>query len=77
MILSAIDLEALLASPALAPPDGVLPQFEEPPNQNELAFSVTTALSCVLSLCVVLRLYGRGVLERQLGIEDCKSTYLM
>ncbi|KAF4491189.1 hypothetical protein CGGC5_v002569 [Colletotrichum fructicola Nara gc5] len=44
MSLSSDELEALLASPALAPPEGVTPNFDNPPNQNDLAWAVTTAL---------------------------------
>ncbi|KXJ91813.1 hypothetical protein Micbo1qcDRAFT_233206 [Microdochium bolleyi] len=63
-------LAALLASPALAPPAGVTPEFDSPPNQNTLAYAVTSVLSCILTLCVLVRLYGRGYLERKFGVED-------
>lgn len=68
--MDATALAQLLASPALAPPDGVTPQFDSPPNQNDLAYGVTTALSVVLTICVLIRLYARVGLERKFGLED-------
>ncbi|CAI0648515.1 unnamed protein product [Colletotrichum noveboracense] len=49
MSLSSDELEALLASPALAPPEGVTPNFDNPPNQNGLAWAVTTAFLMILA----------------------------
>ncbi|KAF4835455.1 hypothetical protein CGCSCA4_v012628 [Colletotrichum siamense] len=49
MSLSSDELEALLASPALAPPEGVTPNFDNPPNQNGLAWAVTTAFLMLLA----------------------------
>ncbi|KAJ1334072.1 hypothetical protein MN608_04075 [Microdochium nivale] len=63
-------LAALLASPALAPPPGVTPNFDSPQNQNVLAYAVTSVLSCLLTLCVAIRLYSRGYLEKGFGVED-------
>ncbi|KAH7026716.1 uncharacterized protein B0I36DRAFT_415395 [Microdochium trichocladiopsis] len=63
-------LAALLGSPALAPPPGIDPQFDSPPNQNGLAYGITTALSIILSVCVAIRLYARIGLERQFRVED-------
>ncbi|KAH8203862.1 hypothetical protein TruAng_001926 [Truncatella angustata] len=37
MSLPADDLAKLLAAPALSPPDGVVPDFDNPPNRNGLA----------------------------------------
>ena len=68
--MDATALAELLASPALAPPEGVTPQFDSPPNQNELAYAVTTILSVVLTICVGIRLYARIGLERKFSLED-------
>ncbi|KAF4341573.1 60s ribosomal l36 [Fusarium beomiforme] len=70
MALSQQDIEALLATPALKPPPGVMPQFDNPPNENALAWGVTTFLMTVATLCLFLRLYGRTWLERKMYLEE-------
>ncbi|KAJ4245488.1 hypothetical protein NW762_013997 [Fusarium torreyae] len=59
------DLEKLLSAPALEPPPGVQPQFENPPNENPLAWGVTTFCMVIATLCLFLRAYGRIWLERK------------
>ncbi|KAF5001741.1 hypothetical protein FDECE_10874 [Fusarium decemcellulare] len=70
MSLSPEALKKLLASPALAPPDGVEPQFDNPPNGNVLAWAVTTFCMVVATFCMLLRAYGRLWLERKVFVEE-------
>ncbi|KAH6609747.1 hypothetical protein Trco_003093 [Trichoderma cornu-damae] len=50
-----------LNGPALAPPEGVIPNLDHPENKNWLAW-FTLLLFCVVStICVFVRAYGRGV----------------
>lgn len=70
MSLSAEALEALLAAPALAPPAGVTPDFDNPPNQNGLAFAVTTFCMVVATICLAIRAYSRLWLERKTRVEE-------
>ncbi|KAK1855253.1 60s ribosomal protein l36 [Colletotrichum chrysophilum] len=70
MSLSSDELEALLASPALAPPEGVTPNFDNPPNQNDLAWAVTTACMVIATLCLFLRCYARLWIEKKVRIEE-------
>ena len=64
--------QALLSSPALAAPDGVTPNFNNPPNNNALAHGVIAACIAVASLCLLLRIYAQVYLSRGVKPEDCK-----
>ncbi|KAJ5754433.1 hypothetical protein N7533_003976 [Penicillium manginii] len=44
-------LAELLAAPALAAPEGVTPDFENPPNRNGLAWFVTTLCMVISTAC--------------------------
>lgn len=70
MALSQQELEKLLAAPALDPPPGVDPEFDNPPNGNNLAWGVTTFCMVVATLCLLLRAYGRLWLERKVFVEE-------
>ncbi|KAF7553046.1 hypothetical protein G7Z17_g3902 [Cylindrodendrum hubeiense] len=63
-------LEALLAAAALEPPTGVTANFDDPPNQNGLAWAVTTFCMVVATLCLLLRAYARLWLERKVSVEE-------
>ncbi|KAI1131718.1 hypothetical protein F5Y10DRAFT_261880 [Nemania abortiva] len=56
--MSAEDLQAILNSPALAPPAGVHPNYENPPNNNRLAFGITVTALVVTTLAVLLRVHS-------------------
>lgn len=56
--------------PALAPPPGVVPNFDNPPNNNPLAIGVITACAAVSTLCLVLRGYTRVFLLKKVQIEE-------
>ncbi|KAE8391182.1 hypothetical protein BDV23DRAFT_171776 [Aspergillus alliaceus] len=64
------ELEALLAAPALAPPPGVTPNFDNPHNGNGYAWGITTVCMIVATLCLFLRGYVRIWLDRKVRIED-------
>lgn len=65
-------LAKLLNAPALAPPEGVTPNFDNPPNANGLAWFVTTFCMVVATLCLLLRIYVRLFLEKKFRAEECK-----
>lgn len=67
-------LDELLAAPALAPPEGVTPQFDHPPNRNSLAWGVTTACMVIATICLLLRLYARLWREKKIHVEEGRST---
>jgi len=66
-------LAKILAAPALSPPAGVTPEFENPPNQNVLAWFVTTFCMVVATLCLLLRAYVRLWLDKKIRVEEGKS----
>ncbi|RDW70456.1 uncharacterized protein DSM5745_07967 [Aspergillus mulundensis] len=70
MSLSPDALATLLAQPALAPPDGVTPNFDNPSNGNHLAYVVTTFCTVVSTLCLLLRLFAKGWLEKKIRVEE-------
>ncbi|KAF7538493.1 hypothetical protein G7054_g2885 [Neopestalotiopsis clavispora] len=70
MATSAAALEQLLVQPALSPPDGITPNFENPPNENTLAWFVTTLCMVIATLCLAIRAYDRVVLSRVPAIEE-------
>ncbi|KAK7543209.1 hypothetical protein IWX49DRAFT_600651 [Phyllosticta citricarpa] len=63
-------IEVLLSQPALAAPDGVTPQFDNPPNENALAWFVTTFCMVVATTFFLLRAYGRLCVEKKFGVEE-------
>ncbi|KAI1077037.1 hypothetical protein F5B20DRAFT_593640 [Whalleya microplaca] len=68
--LSASQAELILNGPALEPPEGVTPNFEHPPNRNDLAHA-TNALCLILlvSFCLV-RAYARLICVKKVRLED-------
>lgn len=67
-------LAALLASPALQPPPGVTPDFDDPANNNGLAWFVLTSCMAVATVCFLLRAYARIYLQRKLHMEEGRSN---
>lgn len=67
-------LAELLAAPALPAPEGVTPDFDNPPNKNGLAWFVTTFCMVVATMCLFLRIIVRLWLEKKLRVEECKLT---
>lgn len=67
---AALDLDG----PALAPPDGVTPDFSRPENKNGLAIFVLTLCAAVATICLLLRAYARVYLLRKVGLEEGMSA---
>ncbi|KAI1653020.1 hypothetical protein F4813DRAFT_376315 [Daldinia decipiens] len=62
--------QVALNSPALAAPEGVTPNFDNPSNNNNLAYGVIAACVAVSSLCMIIRFYARIFLFKKLKPED-------
>ncbi|KAI2622426.1 hypothetical protein GGR54DRAFT_63514 [Hypoxylon sp. NC1633] len=62
--------QALLNGPALAAPEGVTAQLDNPPNNNGMAYGVIAACVTVATLCLLIRGYARIFLFKQLKPED-------
>ncbi|XXG96157.1 hypothetical protein Hte_002436 [Hypoxylon texense] len=63
-------LDALLNGPALAPPDGVIPNFDNPPNKNYIAAAVVPICLAATTIAVLLRTYARIFCVKKVGIPD-------
>lgn len=70
--MSTDELVTLFAQPALAAPEGVTPDFDNPPNHNSLAWGIITVCTVVATLCMCLRIYVRVWLDRSIRLEDGK-----
>lgn len=71
--MDATELAALLASPAMQAPDGVTPNFDNPPNENALAWFVTTICMVVATIFLCLRLYAVTWKTKELRVEEGKA----
>ena len=77
MAMTKEELDALLAAPAMEPPEDVTPDFENHPNRNGLALVVTTLCLAVSILCVILRTYARVYKIRAIHMEESKKPYVL
>ncbi|ETS86335.1 hypothetical protein PFICI_00163 [Pestalotiopsis fici W106-1] len=59
-----------LDSPALTPPDGVIPNFSNPPNMNDYAFATLWICASLSSIVVALRIYTRFFLLKSPHLGD-------
>jgi hypothetical protein len=67
--------QIILDGPALEPPKGVIPEFDNPSNKNDVAFAIITT-SLVLSSAVMLtRVYSMAFVARKVHIEDGRPLY--
>ena len=62
---------------AAAPPLGITPDFEDPPNRNSQILAVAGFTIAISTLFVGLRTYTRLVLIKRHGWEDCEYTALL
>ncbi|KAJ5122343.1 hypothetical protein N7448_003475 [Penicillium atrosanguineum] len=63
-------LAEMLNAPALPAPEGITPNFDNPSNANGLAWFVTTFCMVVATMCLLLRLYVRVILEKKFRAEE-------
>ncbi|KFA60712.1 hypothetical protein S40285_09184 [Stachybotrys chlorohalonatus IBT 40285] len=62
--------EMILSGPALMPPNGTLPNFENPSNQNDMSTAVLTATIVIATVAVILRAYCKTFVYRKVEPED-------
>lgn len=62
--------------PAMTPPDGVVPNFDNPPNKDTMGYGVIIASAVLSTLAVAARLYSRLFVGKMasLRLEDCKAS---
>ena len=77
--MSAEEVQAILNMPALAPPDGVEPNFENPSNMNGLALGVFIAALVVTTIAVLMRIHSWiYVMKHYTGkIEACRLQAIL
>ncbi|KAI2618565.1 hypothetical protein GGS26DRAFT_380968 [Hypomontagnella submonticulosa] len=68
--LSPAQLEAFLNQPALQPPDNVIPNFENPPNRNDIAQAVVPFCLTITTIAVLLRIYARMFCVKKFELHD-------
>lgn len=59
--------------PALNPPAGVLPNFDDPPTRAPAARIVICVTLSFMLVFVFLRTYTRAFVTHMFGIDDCKT----
>lgn len=62
--------EAVLNGPAHAPPPGVIPNFDNPPSQNNLVIGVLTTGYFIVVILFFARVYSRLVCLKRVHVED-------
>lgn len=67
------EIESLLNGPALPPPDGVEPNFEDPPNHNALGYGLLSAMLAVGTIAMFFRILARVIKPKRFYIEDGTS----
>lgn len=65
--------EVYLNGPAHVPPDGVVPNFENPGNRNSLAIAVVAAGLVIASSLFFVKVYAQVFCFKKVHIEDGKS----
>ncbi|KAI5861303.1 hypothetical protein GGS23DRAFT_606225 [Durotheca rogersii] len=63
-------MEALLNGPALTPPPGVIPNFDNPPNLNHISSVAIPVCLVATSLAFLLRTYTRVVILKKIQLPD-------
>ena len=58
--------------PSIAPPQGVIPNFNSPTNRADLFIAVSCIVVPLSFIFVVLKLYMRIFVMRKPGWDDCK-----
>ncbi|KAI1337555.1 hypothetical protein F5Y15DRAFT_425598 [Xylariaceae sp. FL0016] len=59
-----------LSAPALAAPDGVTPNFDDPPNGNGVASAAFILMMVISTLSVALQAYGKVWLTKKVHLDD-------
>jgi hypothetical protein len=71
--LSPAEQQKFLEGPGLTPPDGKF-DFDNPPNRNDVGYTVVTICLVISALNVLLRLNARAFYLKKLSIPDCTRS---
>lgn len=64
--------QSALDGPSLAPPPGVVPNFEDPWNLNEISHMTNAICLLATIVAVLIRVYAKVVCSKRAHIEDCQ-----
>ncbi|KAI1441285.1 hypothetical protein F5Y02DRAFT_422169 [Annulohypoxylon stygium] len=64
------EIQFIRSQPALSPPDGVIPNFVDPPNNNKLAIAVISICISLVTILFLIRIITRIFYVRKTRIED-------
>jgi hypothetical protein len=70
--LTPAEKQMIFDGPALAPPPGVVPNFDDPPNKNYLGILANVVCLATTFVVVFLRAYAKIFCMKKVHIEDCK-----
>ncbi|PVH98374.1 hypothetical protein DM02DRAFT_468466, partial [Periconia macrospinosa] len=59
-----------LEGPALQPPPGVIPQFDDPPNKTAMGAGLIIACASVCIIIVAVRIYAKAFCSKKMDVED-------
>jgi hypothetical protein len=68
--LSPEELAAVLEMPVMAPPDGEVSNFIDPPNQNAMSVAIMVVCISVVVLCLLIRAYARLALLKRVQVQE-------
>lgn len=71
--ITAAQLEQYGNLPALAPPPGVMPNFDAYNERAEIYKILCSILLAILYLFICLRLYAKIWIKRNPGLDDCEN----
>ncbi|KAL2288654.1 hypothetical protein FJTKL_03347 [Diaporthe vaccinii] len=60
----------IMDMPAITPPPGVVPNFDDPPNSNTMALVIISVCLAVTTIAMVLRFYSRWAVVRMVQWQD-------
>ncbi|KAK8037135.1 hypothetical protein PG991_001449, partial [Apiospora marii] len=63
--------EALANHPAVEPPDGIVPNFDNPPTNNDIGIPIVVTFLVMVVITGSLRMYSRVAVVRAFKLEDC------
>ncbi|KAL7625211.1 hypothetical protein AAE478_004426 [Parahypoxylon ruwenzoriense] len=73
--LSPEEQQALLDGPAIPPPEGIIPNFDNPPNWNSLAHGAFATCIAATSIFLVLAIYVKVTHFKKVRVEDVCALF--
>lgn len=66
------ELQEVLDGPALPPPEGVEPNFDNPPNESTLALGALFTCLSLATIFLLIRFYVRLFIVKKTHLGDCE-----